>query len=77
VVYAACTPCQPFSTLNRMQGEDNRKNLLLTFAGIVKKAPPDFIIVENVPGLRQSFGKEIYERFVNVLDEAGFTNIAH
>ena len=50
-LYAACTPCQPFSTLNRLQGKDKRKILLLSFARIVKESPPDFIIVENVPGL--------------------------
>lgn len=34
VVYAACTPCQPFSTLNQRRGKDDRKNLLLAFSGL-------------------------------------------
>ena len=42
-LYAACTPCQPFSTLNRQKGKDKRKILLLDFAKIVEKCPPDFI----------------------------------
>ena len=42
-LYAACTPCQPFSTLSRQNWEDDdRKILLLTFAEIVKESPPDF-----------------------------------
>jgi len=73
VAYAACTPCQPFSTLNQMKGEDERKHLLLAFAALVRQAPPDFILVENVPGLNTAYGREIYEQFAETLDECGFT----
>lgn len=72
ILYAACTPCQPFSTLNQMKGKDPRKELLLSFANLVKEVPPDFILVENVPGLNTAYGKEIYERFAAVLKECGF-----
>ena len=72
-LYAACTPCQPFSTLSRLKGEDKRKNLLLTFAEIVKECPPDFILVENVPGLNNGYGKEIYKKFLTVLTECGYS----
>ena len=58
-LYAACAPCQPFSTLNTMKGADGRKSLLLDFAKIVEKSPPDFILVENVPGLNNAIGREI------------------
>ena len=72
-LYAACTPCQPFSTLNKLQGKDKRKALLLTFAQIVEESPPDFIIVENVPGLNNAIGKEIYTQFLTVLKRCGFS----
>lgn len=72
VLYAACTPCQPFSTLNQMKGEDPRKNLLINFATLVQKIPPDFILVENVPGLNTSYGREIYDQFVAILKSCGF-----
>ena len=49
-LYAACTPCQPFSTLNSLRGADSRKNLLLDFAEIVRQCPPDFILIENCAG---------------------------
>ena len=75
-LYAACTPCQPFSTLNRLQGKDKRKILLLSFARIVKESPPDFIIVENVPGLNNAIGKEIYKKFLKALKKCGFTEAA-
>lgn len=72
VLYAACTPCQPFSTLNRMKGEDDRKVLLLAFAKLVEQSPPDFIVVENVPGLNTKYGKEIYEKFARILEKCRF-----
>lgn len=72
VLYAACTPCQPFSTLNQRRGEDDRKELLLAFGELVEEAPPDFIIVENVPGLHNAYGREIYAKFLAQLTRAGF-----
>ena len=73
VLYAACAPCQPFSTLNRMEGKDKRKLLLLVFAEkILKVAPPDFLIVENVPGLGNAYGKEVYGEFLEILHDCGF-----
>lgn len=76
VLYAACTPCQPFSTLNHMKGKDERKTLLLDFAKIVETAPPDFILVENVPGLNSTYGKDIYEKFSKTLKKCGFDYIS-
>jgi DNA (cytosine-5)-methyltransferase 1 len=73
VLYAACTPCQPFSTLNQRRGKDERKSLLISFAEIVRRAPPDYVLVENVPGLSNFYGKEIYESFVETLDTCGLT----
>ena len=71
-LYAACTPCQPFSTLNTMHAVDKRKSLLLNFATIIEHAPPDYVIVENVPGLGNAFGREIYHEFKRILKKHGF-----
>jgi DNA (cytosine-5)-methyltransferase 1 len=76
VLYAACTPCQPFSTLNQMRGKDDRKSLLLSFARLVKQAPPDFILVENVPGLNTAYGREIYEQFADIMTRYRFLDPA-
>ena len=76
ILYAACTPCQPFSTLSKLKGRDERKNLLLVFAELVRQCPPDFILVENVPGLNNAYGKEVYQPFAELLQICGFTEIA-
>ena len=75
-LYAACTPCQPFSTLSRLKDREGKKTLLLTFARIVEECPPDFILVENVPGLNNACGKEIYEEFLKVLKKCKFSEDA-
>ena len=55
---------------------EKKKGLLLTFAKIVEKYPPDFILVENVPGLNNDCGKEIYDQFLEVLTKCGFSEPA-
>lgn len=72
VVYAACTPCQPFSTLNQRRGVDDRKSLLLAFSRLVVHTPPDFVVVENVPGLKNKYGRQIFDQFLEDLGTAGF-----
>ena len=72
-LYTACTPCQPFSTMNTARKpEDRRKSLLLDFVKIIEQAPPDYLIVENVPGLNNATGRDIYERFEKALNRLGF-----
>ncbi|HYC79072.1 MAG TPA: DNA cytosine methyltransferase [Planctomycetota bacterium] len=71
-LYAACTPCQPFSTLNQRQGRDSRKSLLLRFGKLITLSPPHLLIVENVPGLHTAYGRWVYARFVALLNRAGF-----
>lgn len=73
ILYTACTPCQPFSTMNTLRKPgDERKSLLLDFAEIINQAPPDYIIVENVPGLNNATGKDIYREFEKTLSRHGF-----
>jgi DNA (cytosine-5)-methyltransferase 1 len=74
VLYAACTPCQPFSTLNQKRGVDDRKQLLLTFGRVVREAPPDYVLVENVPGLKNAYGRDIHLQFLKDLDAAGLAD---
>ena len=77
VLYSACTPCQPFSTLNsKPKTDDKRRNLLLDFAEVVDQAPPDYLIIENVPGLRNATGREVFRKFEATLLRQGFRSDA-
>jgi DNA (cytosine-5)-methyltransferase 1 len=73
LLFAACAPCQPFSTQNkkRKEGNDPRRSLIEHFAELVDKILPDYIIVENVRG----FGKNSNihrNKLISVLNKNGY-----
>ena len=77
VLYSACTPCQPFSTLNtQSKADDKRRFLLLDFADIINQAPCDYLFIENVPGLRKATGREVFQEFEQTLARQGFRSDA-
>jgi len=66
---AGCAPCQPFSTINKQNlREDDRRSLLLEFGRLVEETKPNFIFIENVPGLATGKGKRIFDEFKKKLD---------
>lgn len=53
-LFCGCAPCQPFTKQNtESPKQDERKDLLTYFGTIVKECEPDFVFVENVPGLQK------------------------
>ena len=73
LLLAGCAPCQPFSRINKNDGEDDRRKfLLLEFGRIVKEIKPDFIISENVPGLKRGKGRIIFEHFEKILEDENY-----
>jgi DNA (cytosine-5)-methyltransferase 1 len=53
-LFCGCAPCQPFTKQKTKSPKcDARKNLLSEFGNIIKKFHPDFVFVENVPGLQK------------------------
>ncbi|RXH03824.1 DNA cytosine methyltransferase [Bradyrhizobium guangzhouense] len=54
ILFSGCAPCQPFSKQNRhMTSDDPRRTLLAEFERFVDRWLPDFILVENVPGMQR------------------------
>jgi DNA (cytosine-5)-methyltransferase 1 len=54
LLFTACAPCQPFSKQNRQKKiYDERINLLGEFLRFVEYFLPDYIFIENVPGLQK------------------------
>lgn len=67
LLLAGCAPCQPFSSQNRNKSPfDDRKNLLLQFARLVQETSPDFVFMENVPGLPR-LAPEVLNFFIEIL----------
>lgn len=53
-LFCGCAPCQPFTKqYTESPILDPRKGLLTQFGMIIEEYIPDFIFVENVPGLRK------------------------
>lgn len=53
-LFCGCAPCQPFTKQKTESPKrDMRKSLLVQFGKIIKNQQPDFVFVENVPGLQK------------------------
>ena len=53
-LFCGCAPCQPFTKqYTESPKRDTRKSLLSQFGNIIKEFAPDFVFVENVPGLQK------------------------
>lgn len=75
VILVACAPCQPFSSQNKSKSEDDiRRTLLDETHRFIIELKPDYIFIENVPGL-QKIDKDKegpYKRFIHFLNMRGY-----
>lgn len=54
LLFAACAPCQPFSAQNRNKYDtDDRVVLLNKLHKFIRRMKPEYILLENVPGLQK------------------------
>lgn len=70
---AGCPPCQKFSMQNRINNSNESeineiKKLLMEYKRIIKEIFPPFVLMENVPGIRSSFGGRILKEFISELE---------
>ena len=67
-ILVGCAPCQPFSTYVARKGISNpRWKLLQEFKRLVNESLPDFVSMENVPGLVRYQGGQLFQEFVEDL----------
>jgi DNA (cytosine-5)-methyltransferase 1 len=74
LLFCACAPCQPFSQQRRKKRRnDERASLLWQFVRFVRRYKPDFVLVENVPGL-QTLSAQLgpFKQFVATLGRLGY-----
>lgn len=66
-------PCQPFSTAGKRMGElDIRGTLFSDIIRICEKKQPDYILLENVKGLRVGKLKSTFEKILSELKRIGY-----
>lgn len=74
-VWCGGFPCQDVSLANQgkrkgLLGE--RSGLFYTYAKLIKERKPEWLIIENVPGLLNSHDGEDFRTVIETLDELGY-----
>jgi DNA (cytosine-5)-methyltransferase 1 len=73
ILLSACAPCQPYSSFVGSRRRDPRRSLLLRLTPIIDKLRPEFVFVENVPGLKMSHANaSTFKRFCKALRTRGY-----
>lgn len=68
-VLVGCAPCQPFSAHNRKLRKEADCSLVYEFARLIQETRPDFVSMENVPGLARH---EAFADFLQTLEHMGY-----
>ena len=67
-------PCQGFSRANRKHNDNDERNyLFLEYLRFVKAFLPDYIILENVSGMRSTAGGQFEGQIKEAMEELGYT----
>ena len=78
--FSACAPCQPFSQQRRgaVSPGDERFGILSHMLRFVERYRPEFLFVENVPGLRKRhIGLDVFEPIIRCLQHLGYYMESH
>lgn len=72
-VILACPPCQGFSSARRIsQRNDPRNHLIFEFVRLTEETLPEFIAMENVPGLSKGEGICLFSEAYDRLNKLGY-----
>lgn len=75
LLLSGCAPCQPFSKQNRFRSQvdpKGRRTLLREFQKFVVALEPDYVMVENVPGLQKIGNEGPFYEFIRILKKRGY-----
>jgi DNA (cytosine-5)-methyltransferase 1 len=64
---AGCPPCQGFSSIGKRDANDAKNRLVFEYVRLIRELQPNFILMENVPGMAHSVGKKIFQRVIREL----------
>ncbi|MDD9973274.1 MAG: DNA cytosine methyltransferase [Candidatus Poribacteria bacterium] len=70
-LFSGCAPCQPFTkqkTIKPDSKNDSRRSLLSRFGELVEKYRPDYVFVENVPGIQCVEENSALKHFITLLE---------
>jgi len=72
LLFACCTPCQPFTKLNTTAGAVDNARLLREFGRFIRAMKPRYVLFENVPGIAKVPGRSTFRRFLALLGQLGY-----
>lgn len=74
MLFGACAPCQPFSKQRRAKKRnDGRKDLLREFHRFLRSYLPEYVFIENVPGLQSVEDRQgPFSKFLQLLTKLGY-----
>lgn len=66
-------PCQGFSIANRKHNDNDERNFLfLEYMRFVEEFKPDYLILENVSGMRSTAGGQFEEKIARAMEKLGY-----
>lgn len=73
LMFVGCAPCQPFTNINTVKDKRKKeKNYLLRFADFIEFFKPDYLFIENVPGIIAKKYGGILGKFKKRLKKLGY-----
>jgi DNA (cytosine-5)-methyltransferase 1 len=66
-------PCQGFSTAGKWNPNDGRNSLLFKTLDFIEALQPEYILLENVPGIRSMKSGKLLESFLLSLESEGYS----
>ena len=76
LLFAGCAPCQPFSSHRKWGKQAGPGGNVLGYLGrLVRKAIPDYVLIENVPGIAKVRGFSTVRRFRRMLDDLDYHQV--
>jgi len=70
-------PCQGFSTAGNRNTADRRNTLVFRMLELVQTLMPEYVVIENVPGLKWMQNGTVLESIVDALAQLGYTVKVH
>jgi len=77
-LFCGCAPCQPFTRQNTRKPDseiDDRISLLSRFGELVDRYLPNYVFVENVPGIQRVCEDSPLVRFKKRLEQLGYYTV--
>ncbi|MBD3406926.1 MAG: DNA (cytosine-5-)-methyltransferase [Candidatus Lokiarchaeota archaeon] len=65
-------PCQGFSTAGKWDSTDSRNSLVVPMLRMIQRFLPEYVLIENVLGLKWMKNGDILERIIAILENIGY-----